>query len=209
MLNEKGFDLWSGEYDRSVRQSDEDHTYPFAGYRDLLNRIGRRVLRKDHPVILDIGFGTGVLTAGLYEQGCTVWGQDFSGEMLRAAQEKMPDAHLFQGDFSVALAEPILQNRYDFILATYSLHHLQRPRQTAFLHSLRGLLKDGGEILIGDVAFRTAEELDQCRRESGDDWDEDEIYFVYEDLRRDFPELQFEPVSVCAGMLTLGKEGCI
>ena len=32
MLNEQGFDLWADGYDRSVGLSEEDGSYPFAGY---------------------------------------------------------------------------------------------------------------------------------------------------------------------------------
>ena len=32
MLDNKGFDLWANGYDESVSVSDEDNTYPFAGY---------------------------------------------------------------------------------------------------------------------------------------------------------------------------------
>ena len=39
MLDEKGFDLWADGYDRSVGLSDEDGTYPFAGYRAVLGAI--------------------------------------------------------------------------------------------------------------------------------------------------------------------------
>lgn len=44
MLNSKGFDLWAGEYDKSVSLSDECDTYPFAGYKAILNEIYNRVL---------------------------------------------------------------------------------------------------------------------------------------------------------------------
>lgn len=37
MLNSYGFDLWADEYDKSVSQSQQQQTYPFAGYRDVLN----------------------------------------------------------------------------------------------------------------------------------------------------------------------------
>lgn len=49
--------------------------------------------------------------------------------MIETAQEKMPDAHLYQGDFSLGLAEPLRKQRYDFIIATYSLHHLTETRR--------------------------------------------------------------------------------
>ena len=39
MLNNEGFDLWADDYDKSVGLSDEEGVYPFAGYRDVLNKI--------------------------------------------------------------------------------------------------------------------------------------------------------------------------
>ncbi|WP_306817595.1 class I SAM-dependent methyltransferase [Acetatifactor muris] len=40
--------------------------------------------------VLDMGFGTGTLTSRLYQQGCHIWGQDFSQKMVEVAREKMP-----------------------------------------------------------------------------------------------------------------------
>lgn len=69
LLDNKGFDLWAEEYDRSVGLSDDDNTYPFAGYKVILDEIYHRVLTSSSKVLLDIGFGTGTLTTRLYEQG--------------------------------------------------------------------------------------------------------------------------------------------
>ena len=33
MLDNKGFDLWADGYDKAVGISDEENTYPFAGYK--------------------------------------------------------------------------------------------------------------------------------------------------------------------------------
>lgn len=129
MLKEQGFDLWADGYDASVRASDESDTYPFAGYRDVLESIYQTILAGTGRKVLDIGFGTGTLTARLYAQGCEIFGQDFSAKMIETAQEKMPDAHLYPGDFSLGLAEPLQKQRYDFIIATYSLHHLTETRR--------------------------------------------------------------------------------
>ena len=205
MLNQEGFDLWAGGYDRSVGRSDESDTYPFAGYKNVLSGIYSRVLSRPGRTVLDIGFGTAVLAAKLYARGCTIFGQDFSSRMLALAQEKMPEARLYQGDFSQGLAEALRQNQYDAIVATYSLHHLTDDRKAAFLHSLLPLLRKGGAIYIGDVAFRTRAQLEQCRVQAGNQWDEDEIYFVYEELKRSFPEMEFQQVSHCAGILSLER----
>ncbi|MBQ6317184.1 MAG: class I SAM-dependent methyltransferase [Oscillospiraceae bacterium] len=203
MLDKKGFDLWADGYDVSVGLSDEKNTYPFAGYKTVLNSIYRTVLAKPKATVLDIGFGTGALTAKLYEQGCTIYGQDFSARMIELAAAKMPGAHLYQGDFTLGLAEPLRQRRYDFIIATYSLHHLTDPQKTVFLTDLLNRLNEGGRILIGDVAFETRAALDRCRKTAGDEWDDEEIYFVADELKRAFPILSFEKMSHCSGVLSL------
>ena len=205
MLNNKGFDLWADDYDKSVGLSDEDGTYPFAGYKAILNEIYNRVLSASAKTVLDIGFGTGTLTSKLYEQGCEIYGQDFSDRMITLAQEKMPDARLFQGDFSNGLVEPLTQQKYDAIIATYSLHHLTDAQKVTFLENLLSLLNEGGCIFIGDVAFETRAALQKCMEETGDEWDDDEIYFVYDELRAHFPSIQFKQMSDCAGLFTLQR----
>ena len=177
MLDQKGFDLWAEDYDKFVGISEEKNTYPFAGYRAVLGNIYQSIMRKPKAVVLDLGFGSGRLTARLYEKGCTVYGQDFSERMIELAAQKMPEARLYQGDIAEGLAEPLLRERYDFIIATY-----------------------------GDVMFEDREKLEQCRREVGDAWDEEEIYFVVDELKQMFPEIRFEKISFCAGVLELDCE---
>ena len=63
-----------------------------------------------------------------------------------------------------------------------------------------------GQILIGDVAFGSRSQLEQCRKDVGNEWDEEEIYFVIDELMKDFPSLAFDPVSYCAGILSLSFE---
>ena len=201
MLDNKGFDLWADGYDKSVGLSDEDQTYPFAGYKGVLARIYQLVMAREKAKVLDIGFGTGTLTNRLYEQGCEIWGQDFSSRMIELASAKMPNAHLFQADFSQGLADPLLHNSYDFIIATYSLHHLTDDDKISLIQTLMELLKEGGAILIGDVAFANRHDLEQCREKAGEEWDEEEIYFVSDELRKTFPTMKFEKISYCAGVL--------
>ena len=203
MLDSKGFDLWADGYDKAVGISDEDNTYPFAGYKEVLGSIFKTIMQKPNAKVLDIGFGTGALTTKLYENGCIIYGQDFSARMIELASEKMPNANLYQGDFAKGLVEPLTAQSYDYIVATYSLHHFADHQKVELIHTLMGLLNEGGEILIGDVAFESREELDQCKQAAGDEWDEDEIYFVAEELRKGFPTLEFEKISYCAGVLKI------
>ena len=205
MLDKKGFDLWADGYDKTVGVSDEENTYPFAGYKAVLGMIFEMIMEKPNAVVLDIGFGTGTLTTKLYENGCRIYGQDFSSRMIVLASEKMPDAHLYQGDFTQGLVEPLRNRRYDYIVATYSLHHMTDRHKIAFLHALRDSLNENGKILIGDVAFETRDHLEQCRDQAGDEWDDEEVYFVVDELRKVFPGLSFTPLSYCAGVITIEK----
>lgn len=205
MLDKKSFDLWADGYDKTVAVSDKENTYPFAGYKDVLGSIFQAIMEKQPAAVLDIGFGTGTLTAKLYEHGCTIYGQDFSSRMMELASEKMPCAHLYQGDFAQGLAEPLQRQSYDCIVATYSLHHLTDEQKVGLLQNLLEHLNENGQIIIGDVAFETRDEWNQCRQAAGDEWDDDEIYFVADELRAVFPSLTFRQVSYCAGILTLAR----
>ena len=59
MLNNKGFDLWADSYDKSDGISDEENTYPFAGYKKFRGFIFQTIMRAGNAAVLDIGFGTG------------------------------------------------------------------------------------------------------------------------------------------------------
>ena len=206
MLDNKGFDLWADGYDKAVGISDEENTYPFAGYKEILGRIYQTIMEKPGATVLDVGFGTGTLTTKLYEKGYTIYGQDFSSRMIELASQKMPKAQLFQGDMVNGLVVPLLLQKYDFIVATYSLHHLTDEQKDVFIRIMLEQLNEDGCILIGDVAFETRRELEKCRQETGEEWDQDEIYFVAEEMKRTFPELEFEKVSYCSGIFRLSRK---
>ena len=210
MLDNKGFDLWADGYDKSVGLSEESNVYPFAGYKDVLGYIYEVIRSKqkdatDRSAVLDIGFGTATLTSKLYEQGCDVYGQDFSSRMIELAQEKMPEAKLYQGDITQGLVPELCEQKYDFIVGTYSIHHLNDEQKVVFIKELLGLLNDGGKILFGDVAFETREMLEQCEVGEGLRWDEDEIYFVVDELKAHFPGINYVPKSYCSGVVVIER----
>jgi len=206
VLNEHGFDLWADGYDASVQSSEEAKAYPFAGYKDVLNAVYRAVHTRETACVLDIGFGTGVLTQKLYDEGYEIYGIDFSQRMIEIAQAKMPCAHLYQYDFSRGLPSALEGLQFDFIISTYALHHLTDPQKVTFLELLRDHLVRDGRILIGDVAFETRNLLEACQRQAGEGWDSDEIYIVYDELAGYYPngELHFQAFSHCAGIIELG-----
>lgn len=155
--------------------------------------------------VWDFATITGTLISKLYQQGCKIYGQDFSERMIYIAQKKMPEAKLFNGNISNGLVEPLLEHKYDAIIATYSLHHLSDSKKVTFIKNLRKQLEKNSVIYIGDVAFETRLEHDKCMKKFEDEWDKDEFYFVVDEMKKFFPEMKFEKFSDCAGIITLKK----
>lgn len=209
MLDNQGFDLWANGYDKSVNISEENNEYPFAGYKDVLNYIYNQVKEKSSPNILDIGFGTGILTTQLYNGGCNVTGIDFSSNMINIAKNKMPNALLIKWDFSKGLPNEINNYKFDYIISTYAIHHLTDKEKIKFIESLSNLLNTNGKILIGDVSFETREELQECENKYREIWDNDEIYFVADEVKENLNntyDCTYIKISHCAGVLTVVKK---
>lgn len=184
---------------------DESDLYPFAGYKDVLNTVYCAVRERESASVLDLGFGTGVLTARLYADGYAITGVDFSANMIALAKEKIPDACLLQADLTHGLPPELSAAQYDFIISTYAMHHFTDAQKEALWRELLGHLKPGGAFIIGDVAFATQAEQDACHAACGDEWDDEESYIVAERFCAAFPNMQFVKLSHCAGVLTLRK----
>ncbi|PPA70424.1 class I SAM-dependent methyltransferase [Jeotgalibacillus proteolyticus] len=208
VLNKQGFDLWAEDYDRTVTVSEENDRYPFAGYKEIVNTIFNEVMQKEGSRVLDIGFGTGVLTTKLYVNGHVIDGIDFSSKMVGIAQAKMPKANLIEWDIQNGLPQEISNQKYDSVISTYALHHLTDEDKITFISSLLPLLTNEGKLFIGDIAFETREKLEHCKKESADYWDHDEFYFVHEELNAALPvacSCRFYPISHCGGVLVISK----
>ena len=48
MLDKKEFDLWADGYDKTVGISDEENTYPFAGYKKVLAFIFQTIMKTEN-----------------------------------------------------------------------------------------------------------------------------------------------------------------
>lgn len=205
MLNSKEFDIWADEYDRTVDDCKVAGEYPFAGYDEVLEEIYQAVQSKEGARILDIGFGTGVLTKRLYDDGYEIYGVDFSEKMIEIAKEKMPEARLLRSDFSKGLPQELKRIQFDYIISTYAIHHLTDQEKASFISQLLNSLNDDGIIFIGDVSFKTREELIACREENKERWDTEEIYLVLDELKQSLPtcNMIFMKMSRCAGIVAI------
>lgn len=208
MLDHSGFDLWADGYDQSVELSEKSNLYPFAAYKDVLNEVYRIVRQtSSHGRILELGFGTGILTKKLYDDGYLITGVDFSNKMIELTKKKTLHANLIQSDFSDGLPKELAGMRFDFIISTYAIHHLNDRQKISLIAQMKNALNSDGCIVFGDVMTNTAEEMAHAQARDHGLWDEEEYYLIADDVRAWFPEckLSFSAKSYCSGVLTITR----
>lgn len=205
MLDNKGFDAWSGEYNESIEKYNQG--YPFEGYYNVLGYVQSLVKENDKVKILDLGIGTGLLTKELYKNGGQIYGVDFSGKMLELAKKKMPDGNFFCSDFKLGLPEELKEIKFNYIISSYAIHHISDEEKVKFIKELKNHLKEDGKIIIADVAFETKEKMQECKENSGNKWDDDEFYMIADDIIVKMNglglDINYTQISSCAGVLEI------
>lgn len=172
------FDSWSINYNKSIIKSEEEGTYPFAGYSKIKYQILDIISKKTTAKILDMGIGTGQITSPLYDLGYEITGVDLSEKMINIAQKKMPKAIFVCDSFYNSLER--LNDQYDFIIFNYSIHHLDYESQINLLIRLNKYLKYQAKILIGDVSTFNLVDMENLHLKYEPIWDDEEYYPINE-----------------------------
>jgi ubiquinone/menaquinone biosynthesis C-methylase UbiE len=134
------FDLWSRVYDNALVQS--------LTYRPVQDAVVAKVREHGAHRILDVGCGTGLLSARLArELAVPVTGIDYSAGMLEAATRKHAGVSWLQAD---ATALPLRDEVADTIVCTESFHWY--PDQQRALREFARVLVPGGRVYVALVA---------------------------------------------------------
>ncbi len=116
---------------------DDKHSFVWkmaAGVLELL-------AAKPGERILDLGCGTGHLTAKIAEAGARVVGVDRSPEMIRQAREKYPSLR-----FEVMDArEIVLDGNFDAVFSNATLHWVKQPERV--IAGIKNALHPGGRFI--------------------------------------------------------------
>ena len=194
------FDTWAVSYDKTLSG---EQAFPFAGYEQVLAEVIKAAGLSPNMRVLDVGTGTGNLAAALVQDGCDVWGCDYSLAMLEQAKQKVPKASFFQLDL---LADSLtFPQTFERIVSTYVLHEFDLPTKLSILTRLSNYLLSGGFIVIGDIAFPDQETHDAARERYQNHWDTSEHYWIAEETRAACAEvgleLRYAQVSSCAAVM--------
>lgn len=206
MNSSEEFDIWAEDYDKAVVNMEMTNKYPFVARSQIFVDIIKEVKSKKNARIIDMGCGTGELLSLLSAFDCEVFGQDFSPKMLEKAKKRVPNAKLYVGDFEDGLVKELDGIKFDYIIGTYVFHHLPDDKKVSFFKALKDRLNENGKILIGDVIFQKREDIEKCKKDEGERWDDEEEYCVVDELQVDFPNLEFIKESYCSGLLKISNE---
>lgn len=141
-----------------ARSYDEDFGFVTSLGRELLTELAA------HPGerVLDVGCGTGHLTAALAATGAGTVGVDADADMLARARNSYPDLTWVLAD---AQDLPVLPGApFDAVVSNAALHWM--PRQADVLTGIRAVVRPGarfvaemggaGNVAAADAALRTA-----------------------------------------------------
>lgn len=131
------WDEWNAKFRQWGTFSDEP---TMRRMREVLNAVHE--LHLAAPSILEVGCGTGWLTAKLAECG-TVMGVDLGAETVRAASERLPGVEFRAGDI---LSLDLPGNHFDVVVTLETLSHV--ADKNAFMEKMARVLKPGGTLIL-------------------------------------------------------------
>ena len=152
----KAFDTIAGEYDAQRRWIIPDMD---TFYRAAVWAAG---WEGDTPKILDIGAGTGLLSALLLEKypEAKLTLLDFAEQMLNVARERFAgrtNVRYITGDYR----DVDLCGKYDLVCSSLSIHHLPDEEKIGLYHRIYDALNPGGIFVNADQARGDTPALDQ------------------------------------------------
>lgn len=201
------FDPWAETYDQDVVAQDK---FPFDGYERALQTVVRLAAPQDGMSVLDLGTGTGNLARRFAQHGCELWCTDFSQAMLDRARAKLPSAHFILHDLRAAWPAA-LGRRFDRIVSAYVFHHFDLSKKVSVCRGLvTRRLQPQGKLIIADISFRDAGAMNAFALSIGDLWESEPYWLADESalaLKDGGLEVQYVPVSACAGVYSLFQAG--
>lgn len=152
----KGFDANAKEYDQERKQLIPCFD-DFYGMAVHLVKTDKKA-----PKILDLGAGTGLLSAFVLnkypEAELTLI--DLSEKMLERAR-----ARFGEQDNIRYLVEDYTKypygEKYDFVISSLSIHHLPHPLKRELFQLIRGILVEGGQFINADQLQGTTPLIDK------------------------------------------------
>ena len=134
----------------------------------FVTELGEELISQVDPQpgqrILDVGCGTGHLTAQMSKSGATTLGVDSDPNMIATAQREYPAAEWLVADFQELNPEEIPTAAFDAALSNAALHWM--PHQATVLRNIRSALRSGAAFVAEMGGSGNISTVDTAIRES-------------------------------------------
>jgi len=121
-------------------------------------------VKTETPNILDIGSGTGLLSAFLFERypKASFTLIDFSEKMIEMSMER------FSGQYNVKYIDDYtkydFKEKYDLVVSALSIHHLDDKEKEEFYRKCYALLRPDGIIINADQVHGETEYIEELNK---------------------------------------------
>lgn len=203
------YNLSASSYDSDLLDYEKSGFFPYADYHHLLDSLASYLvshLHLDQIKVLDLGVGTAELYTKIEPARLTLDGLDFSKNMLEIAKLKVPNGTYYEHDFLQGLPEEIIHEKYDFIVCTFGIQHLELDELIEFIHYYLDKLSPFGKIILGDVLFLDEHDKQLTYEKSIESWRDDLHFHVYNQIVSKIKEhlaLSFMKITESSGMIII------
>ncbi|UOQ92357.1 methyltransferase domain-containing protein [Halobacillus shinanisalinarum] len=185
---------WEDQWNFNDQAEEYDQTLKTTGYRFNVHEHYHEALAKVNEIIeavpgewgVDIGTGTGNLAARFLEKGSNMIGIDQSEEMLKVCSKKHPKMDLRHGHF---LSLPVMDNKVDFVVSSYALHHIPDQEKELALGEMDRVLAENGRIALADLMFKNAEEKDRVLAQFEQEGNREAVEAIHDEYYADRSKL--------------------
>ncbi len=203
------FDAWAKKYD--AEGSPTQNRFPFEGYEKVLDEAVRLGQTAPGMQVLDLGIGTGNLASRFLQKGCSVWGVDFSQEMILKARNKLPETVLVQADLLSGWPAE-LERVFDRVVSAYVFHEFDLETKIGLLRKIvLNHISASGRIVIADIAFPSKNARTRASRKWAESWDKNEYYWAADETiaacDRAGLDVGYKQVSSCGGVFVFVNKG--
>ena len=149
--------MWRvGEWDWDPETYLAEMAAEIPGYGELQEAVATASSDIEAACVLELGTGTGetALRVQAAHPEADWVGIDASEAMLGRARERLPDADLRLQ----RLEDELPAGPFDLVVSALAVHHLDGPGKRDLFSRLAGVLRPGGEFVLGDVVVPAAGE---------------------------------------------------
>lgn len=156
----------------------------------------------EFPAVLDIGSGTGLFSSFLLKKypNAKITMIDLSEDMMKIAKERFKQYHDFNyivNDYS----DYIFEQKFDIIISSLSIHHLNHENKRKLYHKCYELLNDNGCFINADQVSSTSEYIESVNLNALHEYhknsslNERDVEMAYDRMKYDNPATLFNQLK--------------